>query len=180
MAAAVRGVSSRGNWLTVALLTPTAAWFLVMLVMPLIVVVIFSFGERSPMGGYGAGFTFEQYANLPARFTAFKNTMTYAPLGTIISLLIAYPLAYYLAVKVDRRWKLLLLVLVIVPFWTSLLIRTYAWIFILGGRWLTCSCNPGIGRSDRPLRSRLSLSCSLRSASTCASPWAARPDEMYR
>jgi spermidine/putrescine transport system permease protein len=134
MAATVRGENSRGSWLTVALLTPTAAWFLVMLVMPLIVVVIFSFGERSPMGGYAAGFSFEQYANLASRFTAFKNTMTYAPLGTLVSLLIAYPLAYYLAVKVDPRWKLLLLVLVIVPFWTSLLIRTYAWIFILGGR----------------------------------------------
>ncbi len=105
-----------------------------MLVMPLIVVVIFSFGERSPVGGYVAALTLDQYANLPARFTAFKNTMTFAPLGTIVSLLIAYPLAYYLAVKVDPRWKLLLLVLVIVPFWTSLLIRTYAWIFILGGR----------------------------------------------
>ncbi len=46
----------------------------------------------------------------------------------------AYPLAYYLALKVDSRYKLLLLVLVIVPFWTSLLIRTYAWIYILGGR----------------------------------------------
>ena len=51
MATTVRDTSSRGNWLTVALLTPTAAWFLIMLVMPLIVVVIFSFGERSPVGG---------------------------------------------------------------------------------------------------------------------------------
>ncbi len=105
-----------------------------MLILPLIVVVIFSFGERSPVGGYGAGFTFAQYANLPSRLKAFQNTMSYAPLGTLISLLVAYPLAYYLAVKVDRKWRLLLLVLVIVPFWTSLLIRTYAWIFILGGR----------------------------------------------
>jgi spermidine/putrescine transport system permease protein len=60
--------------------------------------------------------------------------MTYAPFGTFVILIIAYPLAYYLAVKVSSRWKLLLLILVIVPFWTSLLIRTYAWIFILGGR----------------------------------------------
>ena len=128
------GKTNKERWLTVALLAPTTTWFLVMLVMPLIVVAIFSFGERSPVGGYTPSFTFEQYANLPARFTAFKNTMTYAPFGTLVSLLIAYPLAYYLAVKVDPRWKLLLLVLVIVPFWTSLLIRTYAWIFILGGR----------------------------------------------
>ncbi len=134
MAAAQSEASSKGNWLTAALLTPTTVWFLVMLVLPLIVVVIFSFGERSPVGGYGAGFTFEQYGNLLSRLKAFQNTMTYAPLGTLVSLLVAYPLAYYLAVKVDRRWRLLLLVLVIVPFWTSLLIRTYAWIFILGGR----------------------------------------------
>ena len=128
------GKGDKERWLTVALLAPTTIWFLVMLVMPLIVVAIFSFGERSAVGGYTASFTFDQYANLPARWTAFKNTMTYAPLGTLAALLIAYPLAYYLAVKVTPRWRLLLLVLVIVPFWTSLLIRTYAWIFILGGR----------------------------------------------
>ena len=133
MAAATTG-GRKGSWLTVALLAPTSAWFLILLVMPLAVVVIFSFGARAPMGGYAAAFTFEQYANLPSRFAAFKNTMTFAPLGTLLCLLIAYPLAYYLAVKVSPRWKLLLLVLVIVPFWTSLLIRTYAWIFILGGR----------------------------------------------
>ena len=133
MAAATTG-GRKGSWLTVALLAPTSAWFLILLVMPLAVVVVFSFGARAPMGGYAAAFTFEQYANLPSRFAAFKNTMTFAPLGTLLCLLIAYPLAYYLAVKVSPRWKLLLLVLVIVPFWTSLLIRTYAWIFILGGR----------------------------------------------
>ncbi len=133
MAATITG-GRKGSWLTVAFLAPTTAWFLILLVMPLVVVVIFSFGARAPMGGYAAAFTFEQYANLPSRFTAFKNTMTFAPLGTLLCLLIAYPLAYYLAVKVSPRWKLLLLVLVIVPFWTSLLIRTYAWIFILGGR----------------------------------------------
>jgi spermidine/putrescine transport system permease protein len=60
--------------------------------------------------------------------------MLIAPLGTLLSLIVAYPLAYYLALRVSRRYKLLLLVLVIVPFWTSLLVRTYAWIFILGGR----------------------------------------------
>jgi spermidine/putrescine transport system permease protein len=126
--------SKKGTWLTAALLAPTSLWFLIMLVFPLVVVVIYSFGERAPVGGYVAAFTLEQYANLPSRLKAFTNTMTYAPLGTLVCLLIAYPLAYYLAVKVSSRWKLLLLVLVIVPFWTSLLIRTYAWIFILGGK----------------------------------------------
>lgn len=130
----MREQSNSNRWLTVVLLAPTTLWFLFMLIMPLIVILIFSFGERAAVGGYGGGFTFAQYANLPARLKAFQNTMTYAPVGTLLSLLVAYPLAYYLALKVDRRYKLILLVLVIVPFWTSLLIRTYAWIYILGGR----------------------------------------------
>jgi spermidine/putrescine transport system permease protein len=121
------------NWLLVA---PAGAWLLVMLVLPLSVVLIFSFGERAPAGGWVPAFTFEQYANLPARFTAFKNTLTLAPLGTLAALIIAYPLAYQLAVRTDPKWKTILLVLVIVPFWTSILIRSYAWIFILGGQGL--------------------------------------------
>jgi spermidine/putrescine transport system permease protein len=116
------------------MLMPATLWFGFMLVLPLLVVLVFSFGERGAAGGYVPAFTFDQYANLPARFTAFKNTLTLAPLGTIAALLFAYPLAYYLAVKVSPRLKTVLLILVIVPFWTSLLIRTYAWIFILGGR----------------------------------------------
>lgn len=105
-----------------------------MLVLPLTVVFVFSFGERGDAGGYVPAFTLEQYANLPARLTAFENTMILAPIGTLISMLIAYPLAYQLAVNTSRKWKTVLLVLVIVPFWTSILIRSYAWIYILGGQ----------------------------------------------
>ena len=121
------------TWL---LLMPAGTWFLVMLLLPLTVVLVFSFGERAPAGGVVPAFTFEQYANLPARWTAFRNTLTLAPVGTLAALLIAYPLAYFLAVKVNPKWKMILLVLVIVPFWTSILIRSYAWIFLLGGRGL--------------------------------------------
>lgn len=119
------------TWL---LLAPAGAWFLVMLVMPLVVVFVFSFGERGPAGGYEPAFTFANYAALPSRAAAFTNTMILAPLGTLVALLIAYPLAYQLAIRTDPRWKTLLLVLVIVPFWTSILIRSYAWIYILGGQ----------------------------------------------
>jgi spermidine/putrescine transport system permease protein len=130
----MREDSNPNRWLTAALLAPSSIWFLLMLILPLIVILIFSFGERAAVGGYGGGFTFEHYLNLPARLKAFQNTMTFAPVGTLLCLIVAYPLAYYLALKVNRQYKLLLLVLVIVPFWTSLLVRTYAWIFILGGR----------------------------------------------
>ena len=56
------------------LLAPAGLWFLVMLIVPLTVVLIFSFGERGANGGYVSAFTLEQYANQPARWTAFKNT----------------------------------------------------------------------------------------------------------
>jgi spermidine/putrescine transport system permease protein len=116
------------------MLTPAGILFLAMLVLPLAVVLIYSFGERGAAGGYVPALTLAQYANLPARWTAFRNTLMLAPLGTIACLLIAYPLAYFLAVRVTPKWRTLLLVLVIVPFWTSILIRSYAWIYLLGGR----------------------------------------------
>jgi len=122
------------RWVARALLLPASLWFAAMLVLPLVVVIVFSFGERAPAGGVTLAFTFEQYANLPARFTAFKNTLVLAPAGTLAALLIAYPLAYFLAIRVDPRYRLFLLVLVILPFWTSILIRSYAWIYLLGGR----------------------------------------------
>src|SRR5258706_14543998 len=70
-----------------------------------------------------------------------------APTGTIICLVIAYPLAYFLALRANPRTRLLLLILVIVPFWTSFLIRTYAWIFILGGKGIPALL-AGLGFAD--------------------------------
>lgn len=119
---------------TALFLTPATAWFGAMLVLPLVVVVIYSFGTRGAAGGYSAAFTFDNFANLGSRWVAFKNTLVMAPTGTALCLLIAYPLAYFLAIRAGARWKTLLLVLVIVPFWTSMLIRSYAWIFLLGGQ----------------------------------------------
>jgi spermidine/putrescine transport system permease protein len=118
---------------TLLFLAPAGAWFLCMLVLPLIVVFVFSFGERGAAGGYVPAFTFENFLNLGARWAAFQNTLILAPLGTLICLLIAYPLAYFLALRTSPRWRTVLLILVIVPFWTSILIRSYAWIYLLGG-----------------------------------------------
>ncbi len=116
------------------LLGPATAWLVVFLVLPFIAIAVFSVGERAPEGGYQAAFTLAQYANLPARATAFWNTMVLAPVGALACLLVAYPVAYYLALRAPQRWRLILLALVVIPFWTSLLMRTYAWMYILGGR----------------------------------------------
>ena len=124
----------RKNLVTAALMAPAAAWLFVFLVLPFIAMVVFAFGERAPEGGYQPAFTLAQFANLPSRAAAFWNTLILAPVGAFVCLIVAYPVAYYLAVRADRRYRLLLVSLVIVPFWTSLLVRTYAWMFILGSR----------------------------------------------
>jgi spermidine/putrescine transport system permease protein len=127
-------LARRSRLVSALLVAPAGFFFAALLILPLLVVIVFSFGERAPAGGYAPGFTFENYLNLPARGTAFLNTLTLAPLGTLICVVIAYPLAWFLAVKASPRWRTLLLVLVIVPFWTSQLLRIYAWLLILGNQ----------------------------------------------
>ncbi|MVV48062.1 ABC transporter permease [Pseudomonas sp. PB120] len=129
----VRQRRSLGRRITWLMLLPSTLWFLLLLLMPLVIILVFSFGERSAVGGYAGGFTLANYLNLGSRGAAFSNTLMLAPLGTLVCLVAAYPLAYFLAVKVSKN-RSLLLTLVIVPFWTSFLIRTYAWIFILSGK----------------------------------------------
>jgi spermidine/putrescine transport system permease protein len=126
--------SGRRRAVTLFLLAPATAWLVVFLVLPFIAILVFSVGERAPEGGWQPAFTFAQYMNLPARAAAFRNTLILAPLGAIACLLVAYPVAYWLAVKADPKWRLVLVSLVVVPFWTSLLVRTYAWMYILGSR----------------------------------------------
>lgn len=127
-------MNTKRNLVTAALIAPAAAWLFVFLVLPFIAMLVFAFGERAPEGGYQAAFTFAQFANLPARATAFWNTLLLAPAGALLCLVVAYPTAYYLAVKANPRYRLMLVSLVVVPFWTSLLVRTYAWMYILGSR----------------------------------------------
>jgi spermidine/putrescine transport system permease protein len=124
----------RKTLVTAALMAPAAIWLFVFLVLPFIAVLVFAFGERAPEGGYMPAFTLAQFANLPSRAAAFWNTLILAPVGAFVCLVVAYPVAYYLALRADRRYRLLLVSLVIVPFWTSLLVRTYAWMYILGSR----------------------------------------------
>ena len=126
--------STRSRTVTALLLAPAGTFFFFLLILPLAVVVIYSFGARAAEGGYAPAFTFDNYLNIPARGKAFFNTLTLAPFGTLLTALFAYPMAYFLAVKVRPKWRVTLLVLVMAPFWTSQLLRYYAWIMILGAK----------------------------------------------
>jgi spermidine/putrescine transport system permease protein len=121
----------RGRWLTTGLVLPAAAWYLILLVVPLAIVLVFSFGERGTTGGYAGGFTLQNYANVLNRPEPFITSLTLSVSGTILCLLLGLPLAYFIATRAGDR-KALFIVLLVVPFWTSFLIRTYAWLMILG------------------------------------------------
>ncbi len=121
----------RNRLLTFALLLPAGAWYLIMLVLPLVIVVIYSFGTRAKNGGYQAGFVFDNYARAISKADPFIQSLQMSIAGTIGCLIVGLPLAYFLAMRAGRN-KSTLLLLLVVPFWTSFLIRTYAWLIILG------------------------------------------------
>lgn len=134
MTAATRQEANpRSTLATGLLLLPAATWYALLLVAPLIIVVVFSFGEKARNGGYAPAFTSANYGAVLQRTDPFLDSLRLATLGTIITLLIALPLAYFLATRAGGRKGLLVLLLVI-PFWTSFLIRTYSWLIILGPR----------------------------------------------
>jgi spermidine/putrescine transport system permease protein len=106
-------------------------WYTLFLVAPLVVLAVISLGVRSPNGGYQPAVTLDQYASLATRFTPFTNTIVLAFGGTVMCLLAGYPLAYVLATRAGS-WKTVLMAMIVIPLWTSFLIRTYAWMFLLG------------------------------------------------
>ena len=125
----------RSRLLTTFLLLPAGLWYIVLLVAPLAIVVVFSFGTRAKNGGYAPAFVLDNYARALSKPEPFIDSLWMAAAGTIGCLLVGLPLAYFIATRATRR-KGLLILLLVVPFWTSFLIRTYAWLLILG---------PGVG-----------------------------------
>jgi spermidine/putrescine transport system permease protein len=134
---------------TALLLLPTTAWYLLLLVVPLGILIVFSLGTRTDVGGYSPGLTIQNYLDLPTRWPSFQNTLILALIGTVLCALVAYPLAYYLATRAGEK-RTILLILVILPFWTSFLIRTYAWLQILGANGIP-SFLEALGMQPRPV-----------------------------
>ena len=121
----------RNRLLTGILLLPASAWYLILLVAPLAIVIVFSFGEKGQTGGYGGGFTTENYETILRTPDPLLTSLVLAVLGTVLCLFVALPLAYFIATRGGRR-KGLYIILLVIPFWTSFLIRTYAWLLMLG------------------------------------------------
>ena len=114
------------------LIAPAWGYYGVFFLAPLLIIVAFAFAHREGFFDITFGFYPENVAELwdPLYLQIYRDTMLLALGGTVGCLLIGYPFAYWLATRVGRH-KTLLLLLVVVPFWTSILIRTYAWQLIL-------------------------------------------------
>jgi spermidine/putrescine transport system permease protein len=117
-----------------SLLLPAWAWYLTFFMVPLGFMVAYSIAVNDPNEFFTVQFGLhtDQFERLwdPIYLNIYRDTFVMALTGTLGCLVIGYPFAYFLATR-PRRHKTLLLFLVIVPFWTSLLIRTYAWVLIL-------------------------------------------------
>jgi spermidine/putrescine transport system permease protein len=122
----------RYRWLTPYLfLVPGGVWLLAFFVVPMIVMASVSLQEGSLGTGYRLTWNFEIYPEMVAQYSGFfTRSVMYALIVTALTLLIGYPLAYTIAFRGGRA-KSVLLLLVILPFFTSFIIRTLAWKLIL-------------------------------------------------
>jgi len=137
------------GWL---LLAPLVAWAAAFVVAPAAIMLAYSFAHRGTLGGVVPGFTLEHYAALldPVYLRILLRSVAYAALTTGVCLAAGYPVAWVIGRAAPRR-RNLLLTAVMVPFWTSFLIRTYAWVTILRSEGLLNSLMMQLGLISSPL-----------------------------
>ncbi|MCE9609407.1 MAG: ABC transporter permease [Chthoniobacter sp.] len=125
------------GWL---MMTPMLLWLFAFVIAPTLILLVYSFCQRDDLGEVVYVFTWDNYRRIffdsdtgafgTTYLTVFVRSVVYAGLTTIICLIVGYPVAWFIGRAPESR-RNLLLTLVMIPFWTSFLIRTYAWITIL-------------------------------------------------
>lgn len=128
------------------LVLPALAFFCLTFLYPVFTLVYYSF--------FDPGFTLRHYAELsgdPTYAIALGNTLRISFWVTFLAFVLGYPYAYLMATE-GRRTRVLLMALVLVPFWTSILVRTFAWIVILGRNGLINQALMGLGLRAEPLQ----------------------------
>ena len=132
---------------------PGLAWLALFFLVPLAIIVVVSLGDHDRFGKilFDSPSLDNYTAALDPMFLGpVWNSLRYAAATTILCLLIGYPVAYWIS-RYGGRHKTLLLVLVMLPFWTSYLIRSYAWITILGDVGVVNSLLSALGVVDEPM-----------------------------
>ena len=135
------------------LLCPTMAWLGFFFIIPMLIVVVVSFASRTPYGEVVFEWTLENYARFfePLYLKIFMNTVLVSLLTTVLTILMGYPLAYYI-VHLPKKWRQVGLIMVMVPFWINFLIRSYAWVIVLRSQGLVNTILLNLGIIDRPLQ----------------------------
>ena len=147
------GEEKRGWTLRLAgLLTPVTVWLGLFFLVPLLLILAYSFGTSGVYGGITLGFNPGNYLKVfePLYLEIIGRTFVIAGLNTLLCFALGYPLAYFIVFK-GRRWRNALILLVMVPFWTSLLVRAYAWVVILSGNGIANKTLQFLGITDEPL-----------------------------
>jgi spermidine/putrescine transport system permease protein len=116
------------SWLT----APSLLYYAVFFLGPMAILVAFSLALQQGFGSLSYGFNTSQYHQIfgSLYLTIFERTLVMAAIGTLLTIAVGYPLAYWMA-RFLSTYKMLALLLIVVPFWTSFLIRTYALKIIL-------------------------------------------------
>ncbi|MFP4007813.1 MAG: ABC transporter permease [Spirulinaceae cyanobacterium] len=129
---AVSALENRKRLNLAFLLFPGTLWLLLFFIIPLLIVLLYSFFERGTYGGVIGEFTLEHYQRLRngVYWELLGRSVGLALFTTAICLLMGYPMAFFIATR-SPRWRNTLLLLIIIPFWTNFLVRTYAWIILL-------------------------------------------------
>ena len=129
------------------LIGPAMLWLGLFFFLPFVIVILYSFLTRGPTGNVLWVFTLDNYARLigdPIYLRIFWRSIWMGLLTTLICLLLGYPLALFIA-RQSPRWRTVLLFLVLIPFWTNFLVRTFAWMVILNNNGLINSIVMSLG-----------------------------------
>ena len=124
------GRRTRGAEWSVTL--PSFLWLIVLFVVPSVIVFAIAFKPATPYGGIGAGWTLDTIRSLgnPNYPAIVWRTIWLSVVTTVACLLLSVPMGYTMA-RAPKRWQNTLLLLVIIPFWTSFLVRIFAWKMLL-------------------------------------------------
>lgn len=134
------------------MLFPPAFWLLIFFIVPLIIVLVYSVSYKQIYGGVSPGFTLEHYRAISGSMylNIFARSFGYAFLTTLGTLLIAFPIAYYMSFA-SAKTKMIIMLLIMIPFWTNFLVRMYALMTIMGESGLINQFLINTGIISRPL-----------------------------